>query len=83
MGIGRGFWLAIVAFVASIGSAASLAQNAALLPDAQKLLDDGLQSAYRDDWRTAASDFVEARKLAGNDPRILLDLGIAHARLGH
>lgn len=62
---------------------AAFAQDAALLPEAQKAFDSGNSAVQQQQWGQAVRHFTDAHKIGGNDPRILLNLGLAHARLGN
>ena len=53
----------------------------ALQPAAAAALDKGIKEAEGKDYVPAIQDFQDARKIAGNDPRILLDLGLAEAQI--
>ncbi|CAN0470656.1 unnamed protein product, partial [Phaeothamnion confervicola] len=54
-----------------------------LLPEAQKAFDRGYSAVQQQQWGLAVRHFAEAHKIGGNDPRILLNLGLARARAGN
>ncbi|CAN0441219.1 unnamed protein product, partial [Phaeothamnion confervicola] len=75
---------AVVFFAGTIiTSFAAFAQDAALLPEAQKAFDRGIGAVQQQQWGQAVRHFTDAHKIGGNDPRILLNLGLAQARLGN
>ena len=74
---------AIVVAGSVVASIAALAQDAALLPEAQKAFDRGIGAVQQQQWGQAVRHFTDAHKIGGNDPRILLNLGLAQARAGN
>jgi hypothetical protein len=56
------------------------AQERRLLPEAQKAFDEGLKAVAQQDWRNAVRLFEDAQRLGGHDPRIILNLAIAHTK---
>jgi hypothetical protein len=56
-------------------------QVAALPPDVQEIVDEGILAARREDWVQAATRFEAARKLAPNAPSVLLNLGLAESKI--
>lgn len=75
---------AVVALTSSLViSIAAFAQDATLLPEAQKAFDRGNSAVQQQQWGQAVRYFTDAHKIGGNDPRILLNLGLAQARAGN
>jgi hypothetical protein len=68
----------IAAFLILVPGAA--AQDRNLLPEAQAAFDRGLAAVDQQQWGIAARHFGGAQRLGGSDPRILLNLGLAHAK---
>jgi tetratricopeptide (TPR) repeat protein len=55
---------------------------AQMSPEAQKAYDRGLVAADQQAWDLAITNFNDAQRLAGKEPRVLYSLGLAHAKKG-
>src|SRR5467141_597319 len=54
-----------------------------LNPNAQAAFDRGVAASDQSDWTRALVEFTEAQKMAPTNPKILYNLGFAHAHLGN